>query len=407
MSRRRSVGVVVAVLLGILLAVWAVQAGFFDARSGWTEVELAPFVRRIEASGELRSANSISVGPPQIRRMWRFTVTSMAQEGKAIEEGQPLVGFDAQDPMERLEVKSSNLETARKEYEKTELETLERLEALILEQVELKAKRTQLSRKLDVPEEQRSRLELEKLKLEAALAEREIALTARRIEVQRRNREARVQAAKQRVATLEKEVGRIQADIGRMTVPAPRSGFVVHVSNWRGEKVEVGQSIYYGQELLEIADLDQMELAAEIAEPDAGRVEVGQQAEIVLDAAPDRTFTGVIRRLGRLFRTKSWESPTRVFDAVITIDDPDSELMRPGMAASVTILSPSRGEVIQVPEEVIHENGSGPRIVARRGNGKGRSIPVVLGERYEGKVVIREGLQPGDRYRAEPEAGSR
>lgn len=406
MSRRRSAGLIAVALLGALLAAWAVQAALFDTRSGWTEVELAPFVRRIEASGELRSANSISVGPPQIRRMWRFTVTSMAQEGKAIEQGQPLVGFDAQDPMERLEVKSSNLETARKEYEKTELETLERLEALILEQVELKAKRTQLSRKLDVPEEQRSRLELEKLKLQAALAEREIALTEKRIDVQRRNREARVKAARQRVATLEKEVGRIQADVGRMAVPAPRSGFVVHVTNWRGEKVEVGQSIYYGQELLEIADLDQMELAAEIVEPDAGRVAVGQQAEIVLDAAPDRTFTGSIRQLGRLFRTKSWESPTRVFDAVITIDEPDAELMRPGMAASVTILSPSEGDVIQVPESVILETGSGPRIMARRGKGKSKSIPVVLGERYEGKVVVRQGLEAGDRFRVASEAFS-
>ena len=407
MIRRRSGAVVVTVLLGILLAVWAVQAGFFDTRSAWTEVELAPFVRRIEASGELRSANSISVGPPQIQRMWRFTVTSMAQEGKAIEEGQPLVGFDAQDPMERLEVKSSNLETARKEYEKTELETLERLETLILEQVELKAKRTRLSRKLDVPEDQRSRLELDKLKLEAALAEREIELTARRIEVQRRNREARVGAARQRVASLEKEVGRIRADIGRMTVPAPRSGFVVHVSNWRGEKVEVGQSIYYGQELLEIADLDQMELAAEIAEPDAGRVAVGQQAEIVLDAAPDRTFTGTIRQLGRLFRTKSWESPTSVFDAVITIEDPDAELMRPGMAASVTILAPSEGDVIQIPESAIFETESGPQIETRRGNSGSKTIPVVLGERYEGKVVVRQGLQPGDRFRVDPKVGSR
>ena len=191
-----------------------------------------------------------------------------------------------------------------------------------------------------------------------------------------------------------------------MAVPAPRSGFVVHVTNWRGEKVEVGQSIYYGQELLEIADLDQMELAAEIAEPDAGRVAVGQQAEIVLDAAPDRTFTGSIRQLGRLFRTKSWESPTMVFDAVITIDEPDAELMRPGMAASVTILSPSEGDVIQVPESVILETGSGPRIMARRGKGKSKSIPVVLGERYEGKVVVRQGLEAGDRFRVASEAFS-
>ncbi len=404
MSRRLARPGMAIALLVVLLAAWGLQASIFDSGSEWTEAQPAPFVRRIEANGELRSANSISVGPPQIRRMWRFTVTSMAPEGKAINQGEPLVGFDAQEPAERLELKISNLETARKEYEKTELETAERLEALILEQVELNAKRAQLSRKLDVPVEQRSRLELEKLLLEADLAEREIELTAKRIEVQRRNRDARVRAAEQRVVALEKETGRLEADVERMTVLAPRSGFVVHTTNWRGEKVEVGESIYYGHQLLEIANLDQMELAAEIAEPDAGRVAVGQQAEIRLDAAPDRTFTGNIQKLGRLFRTKSWESPTRVFDAIINIDSPDPELMRPGMAANVEILSPSDGEAIQVPEAVIRETGQGPVIDVRRGGGKRTAIPVVLGERYDGMVVVRHGLLPGDLFRSERES---
>ena len=407
MRRRLGIPGMVIALLVVLLAVWVLRASIFDSGSDWTEVQSAPFVRKIEANGELRSANSISVGPTQIRRMWRFTVTSMAPEGKAIGQGEPLVGFDAQEPTERLELKTSNLETSRKEYEKTELETADRLEALILEQVELKAKRTQLSRKLSVPAEQRSRLELDKLRLEAVLVEKEIALTSRRIEVQRHNREARVRAAKQRIVALENEVGRIEADIERMTVSSPRSGFVVHTTNWRGEKVEVGESIYYGHQLMEIADLDQMELAAEIAEPDAGRIAVGQQAEIRLDAAPDRTFTGNVRRLGSLFRTKSWESPTRVFDAMISIDKPDPELMRPGMAASVTILSPSEGDTIQVPESAIRESKGGPLIEVSRGKGKSDMIPVVLGERCDGMVVVKQGLEPGDRIRVEPTSSPR
>ena len=404
MRRRLGMLGMVIALLVVPLAVWGLQASIFDSSSDWTEVQPAPFIRRIEASGELRSADSISVGPPQIRRMWRFTVTSMAPEGKAIGQGEPLVSFDAQQPTERLELKTSNLETSRKEYEKTELETAERLEALILEQVELKAKRTQLSRKLSVPEEQRSRLELDKLRLEAALVEKEVMLTSRRIEVQRRNREARVKAARQRIGALAKEVGRIETDIERMAVSAPRSGFVVHTTNWRGEKVQVGESIYYGHLLLEIADLDQMELAAEIAEPDAGRIAVGQQAEIRLDAAPDRIFTGTVQKLGRLFRTKSWESPTRVFDAIISIEKPDPELMRPGMAASVEILSPSEGDAIQVPESAIRDSEDGPVINVRRGSGKSFATLVVLGERYDGMVVVKQGLEPGDRFRVEPKS---
>ncbi len=190
-----------------------------------------------------------------------------------------------------------------------------------------------------------------------------------------------------------------------MTVCAPRAGFVVHLTGWNGEKAQIGESVWYGRRLLEIADLTHMELAAEIAEPDAGRVALGQRAEIRLDAAPEKTFTGRIERLGRLFRTKSWESPSRVFDATISIDDADPELMRPGMAASIEILSPSEEGLLDLPEDAIVRGKEGPAVYARTAEGFEGLVPVCLGERHDGRVVIRKGLGMGDRVRLLPSGG--
>ena len=139
-------------------------------------------------------------------------------------------------------------------------------------------------------------------------------------------------------------------------------------------------------------------MQAEVAERDAQYVEEGQRVEIRLDANPDRVFTGRIRQLGKLFHTKSAEVPTMVFDALISIDEPDPELMRPGMAASVEILAPVDEPVIQIPESAVRVTDAGPTVEVER-NGSTSRIAVTLGPRWEGQVIVTEGLEEGDLVR--------
>ncbi len=96
-------------LVGLFGAAWSVKAAIFERDERWVVVEATQFMRRIAASGELRSANAVSIGPPQIRRMWRFTVSRMAPEGKAIDKGAPIVSFDTRSLDEKLELRRSEL----------------------------------------------------------------------------------------------------------------------------------------------------------------------------------------------------------------------------------------------------------------------------------------------------------
>lgn len=396
--RRRWIIVGVVLLASVLLA-WSARGRIFETGSSWSEVRSAVFERRVKASGELRSANSVTVGCPSVQYMWEYTITSLVDEGKRVKPGDPLISFDGRKLRERLEVKSSQLETARKELEKTRLDMQDKLEALILEGVELKAQKARLARELNVPENLKSRLELEKAKLDAELAEKELSLAHERVAVQRKNMEIRIRAAEGKVADLEQSVSTIQQNLVKLNVTASRQGYVVHLENWNGEKPKAGESVWQGMPLLEIADLSSMEVAAEVAEPDAGYVEQGQAVEVRLDAAPERLFKGRIERLGLLFRTKSKDVPSKVFDAMIAIDDPDPELMRPGMAVSVEIIAPSKGPVIQIPEDALVYDGQGPKVEVRRRGGAVETARVALGSRWNGRVIVREGLEPGDRVR--------
>lgn len=373
------------------------RGSWFDADAPrWETVVEEPFVRRIPAGGELRSADSAQVGCPPIQRKWEFRIKFIADEGKEVRAGEPVVGFDAKDLDEKLQVARSQLNTAQSRLEQTRFQQREQREALVLERAEALANAARIAQKLEVPENLEARNELAKLRLDMKLADDTVRLVEQRIEATQDNERALIRTAENRVAKYEREIAEIEAGIAAHTVVAPRDGFVVHQTNWQGEKPKIGESMWIGRQILEIADLGRMEMVSEVAEPDARWVAAGQRVEVRLDASPERVFEGEIRELGRLFRVKSAEVPKMVFDVTILLDEPDPELMRPGMAASVEILAPTEESLIQIPESAVRLEGSGPVVTVRRASGNIETVPVRLGERWEGRVVVLEGLTPGD-----------
>lgn len=66
----------------------------------------------ISASGELVSSDNAVVSPPHARGMWRYKITFMAPEGKLIQKGRPLIGFDGSQLKLKLINKQNELKTA-------------------------------------------------------------------------------------------------------------------------------------------------------------------------------------------------------------------------------------------------------------------------------------------------------
>lgn len=397
-ARSRWTWLTVALLAGAAAAIWVVVAGDASADTErWHAVENSPFVRRVPAGGELRSADSSRVGCPPVQRKWNFTITSMAPEGSEVKAGQPVLGFDAKEIFERMQLLRTRLDTARSRLERTRIEQREQRQRLVVERAEAVAVLARLEQKLDVPANLEARVEIEKLRLDKGLADEVLRLIDLRTQAAEDNERALIRSARSSVSKLERELVQTEASIAAHNVSAPRDGFVVHIGDWEGKKPKVGESVFIGQPVMEVADLSRMEISAEVAEPDARWVEEGQQVEIRLDAAPDRIFVGRIVRLGHLFREKSAEVPKMVFDVIVEIAEPDPDLMRPGMAASVEILAPTAESVIQIPESAVRLE-SGLPVVTVESDGSGRSTqPVTLGDRWQGSVIVLDGLQSGDR----------
>lgn len=356
----------------------------------------APLAIKVHATGQLQSAASFFVGCPAVERVWQYTISFMAPEGKAVKEGDMILSFDAREIMQRLQVKQSDLDTALKELERMQLSERQARESLALQYEQEKVNLQKAVRKADYPEGLIAPMELQKKKMELELAELQEKLAENRLANQVSGMASRIEVQGSKVRLLKAQVDRLRRDVQAMNVLAPKAGLVVYTPNWDGKKKAVGDSVWMGDTVLELPDLGRMQMKAVILEVQAGRVKVGQAAEVRLDSDPDRVYKGTVTSLGRVFRVKSDSQPAIVFDAVIDLSESDPKLMRPGMAAGVNITISSKDNVLQVPEAAIVYREKGAA-VWKKGLFSRQLTPVVLGARSSGMVEILNGLAENDR----------
>lgn len=385
-------------------APWMIAVGFAltllsCSRSGQVSVAKvvkAPFDIKIHATGQLQSAASLYVGCPSVERMWQYTISSMAPEGKAVNQGDLILSFDPRELMQRLQLKQSELDTGMKELERMQLQEQQTKEDVALQLEEDKVTKQKAVRKADYPEELIAVNELQKRKMELELADLQEKLAESRLANQISGMRSRIHIQETKVRLLKEAVDRLMGDIQKMNVQAAKPGIVVYTPDWDGKKKAVGDMCWMGMNVLELPDLSRMQMKAVILEVQAGRVATGQSAEVRLDSNPDRVYKGVVLSLGRVFRVKSDSQPAIVFDALVDLTESDPGLMRPGMAAGVDITVSSKANVLQVPEAAIvyQENKIA---VWKKGAFSKELTPVTVGARSSGMVEVLSGLKENDK----------
>jgi len=347
--------------------------------------------------GELKSEKSLYIFCPSVRRIWRYTLTYLAPEGKPVKAGDILAEFDTKEIREKLMLRESKFETEKKELEKIRILEEETLESLKLQLAEIEVRRNKAERKANQPEQFAAMNEVKKVRMDLELVNLEYALSKGRIKNQARGMRAKIYSKEILTGKLEKEVKTLKESIIKMKVKAPENGIVVYSTDWRGNKRSVGETIWKGETIMELPDLNHMLVAAVIPESQAGKIKRKLDVEIRLDSNPDILFKGKVKSLLRIFRAKSNEKPAIVFDTIISIINPDAEIMRPGMAASVDIIISSKDNVLQIPESAIIYNDDGLYVMKRALLGKKKLVQIKIGMRSSGKVEILGGVKQNDK----------
>ncbi|MGH9320035.1 MAG: HlyD family secretion protein, partial [Vicinamibacteria bacterium] len=146
--------------------------------------------------------------------------------------------------------------------------------------------------------------------------------------------------------------------IEALTLLAPRDGFLVVAEiPWEGRKVQEGDNVWAGFLLLKIPDLTEMRVMAELSDVDDGRIEPGMKAVVTLDAHPELQFEGEVASIPPVAQETSPRSLRRAFTVRVVLSETDPELMRPGMAARVEVITRTMNDVLLAPRSTIDFEG--------------------------------------------------
>lgn len=349
----------------------------------------------VSASGELESQQTAVIAPPAVSRMWQYQIKHMVPENSKVVKGDVIVSFDDKKVSERLTDKLAELNQATKELENKEIKEIEVEHELTLMVAEKKMEFEKAQRKAEIVDNSRSENDRKKAVIDFTIAENDLTLANKKLEFQLNSKVANLKLAKGKVERLTSEVNQFKRDISRLKVKAPIDGMVMYRSNWQGEKASVGESVNFGQPVMEIAVIEKMQLKAEIAEPDSGKVSIGQKVKVILDGTQELVVTGEIVALGKVFRDKSSQDRSRIFDAIIAFTDADVSQMRPGMTARVEVISQVYENALTLPIAMVN-NEQGHFSVNLNGLFGSKTKVIEVVNIVGNKVVIKSGLSEGD-----------
>ncbi len=391
---RRRIVLAISAIVILLVAgrvIWAV----LHEPPGCRRTERGDLVIGVEVTGTLRAVDSSVLGPPQVRDVWQFKISMMADEGTEVKTGQPVIAFDASELQQRLQTKLADLDSARTEVEKKKVDIAVTVanDRLALAEVEARLRKASLI--ADQPFGLRANNEIAKARLDLELAGLEVGLVKRRIDATRRAGDEELGVLEATLAQVESEVKQIQDGIGRMQRTAPRDGIVIHVANWRNEKKKVGDSCWVAERVVEIPDLSRMEADGEVEEAEAGRIREGQAVSLHLDAHPDHEYRAVVESISRAVQEKSWRNPLKIVHLTLSLEETDPERMRPGMRVRGEVEVDRHDDVVLIPVEAVFRD-KGLTVAYSRGMTGWRSVPLVLGDRNSDQVEVIAGLEPGD-----------
>jgi multidrug resistance efflux pump len=367
--------------------------------TGVEEVTIAPRSLGffVEASGTLRATSVRNFGgPPAFGNYWQFQIVSMAPEGQSVKTGDEVIRFDSQKASQDLMTFQNELDQANKELERTGVQIdIERkeIEAKLAE-AETRREKLKLKQGVSPSLERATRIELDALEYEQV--NREVAALKDRLEWHKKSSEANYNIIASKKARAENKVNELKRGMDNFAAKADRDGVFIYKTKWNGERFQVGESVWSGQPVAEIPELNTIIAEALVPEVDIGKVKLGQRVRVSIDAFPGKTYHGTVKTIGTLVRPKAWDIPNRVLEVQITLEELDTSVMRPAMSIKARVETDLLENCLAAPLRSVLTTAEGSMVKVKT-DAVWQSRRVQLGRSNGTDVVITSGLDAGDR----------
>jgi HlyD family secretion protein len=331
----------VSIIVGIVLVLAAVvAANLYFRRDTGVSVNAEGIRSRdleaiVAASGKIQPKRQVNVSANTTGRVTRVAI----EEGQRVKAGQFLLEIDPRSLDAQLQRGEASVAAAQSSLQQSRASVQQTRVALDLARQNLK--RTQ-------------ELWKEGLTTKESLERAENDVQAREAEL--KTREQEIQTNEQRIKVEEAGLATTKYNLNQIIISAPMDGLVTRRSIEEGETAVLGTMNNAGSVLLTIADMSVLEAEVEVDETEIPSVSLGQQAKVMIDAVPDRTFKGHVTEVGnspiQTTQQAGGQRQATTFKVVITLDEavPD---VRPGFTCTAEITTATRKNVVSVPIQAL------------------------------------------------------
>ena len=229
--------------------------------------------------------------------------------------------------------------------------------------------------------------------------------------------QATVKSAYYSVQSSAANVNQSRDNLSRTTIYAPLSGTISSLDVELGERV-VGTQQMAGTEMMRVADLGNMEVEVDVNENDIVKINIGDSTRVEVDAYLKKPFKGQVTEIANSAESNlSADQVTNFKVKVRILEESYHDLIvgkseayspfRPGMTATVDIITNSEKNAISVPISAIvikkdtisgksaFENNQYEAVFVKEGD-KAVLRRIKTGIQDDSNIVITEGLETGD-----------
>ncbi|MRT15750.1 efflux RND transporter periplasmic adaptor subunit [Vitellibacter sp. q18] len=333
MKKKTLIWIVAAIVLLIIVLIVGKKAGWFGKSGDYREVEvttIAPvdIIEKVAATGKIQPEIEVALSSEVSGEIIELPIT----EGQTVEKGDLLVKINPDLIQAAVSQSQAGLQNVRAQLsqaqasEKNAKLNYERNKALFEKGV------------------------ISKAEWDKSVADYDMA-------------QANAKAAYFNVQSAAANVKQSVDNLSRTSIYAPMSGTISKLSVELGERV-VGTAQMAGTEIVRVANLQKMEVEVDVNENDIVKVAVGDSTLVEVDAYLKREFKGIVTAIANSAESALTADQVTNFKVKVSIlpesykdlteGKPESySPFRPGMTATVDIITNKKKNVIGVPISAI------------------------------------------------------
>jgi HlyD family secretion protein len=370
---KRKWKVLIFVLVLVTLGV-GTYASTVYSRRGIVTVQTGRVARQdlasiVTASGEIKPRNYINIGANAQGQLTQILV----REGDRVRKGQLLARIENTQPEADVAAQKASLASAEADSAAAEAavraadENLRTLDASIdrtradLERATVEFKRGQeLLKDQLIAQQDFDARKAAYDSAQAAVREAQARLVQAR--AQREQINAQLAASQKRVAQVRAMLARVNDVLRKHDSFAPLDGVVTNLPMRVGETVVPGIQNSAASTIMTIADMSLITAEVKVDETDIVNVKLQQNADITIDAIPNKTFKGHVIEIGNTAILRSTglaasqsaisSQEAKDFKVVVALSDPPEEI-RPGLSCTAKVTTATRQRALTIPIQAL------------------------------------------------------